>query len=223
MSLRPTTLVRALPARSFSSSARAQLPGRITRRITRDRNPNRGISPVNRKPHADKPMLAEKYGLPKPVSADKLTKVETDPDHGLWGFFREHRNALSTPEQEFSHGRSWAVEELRGKSWDDLHKLWWACVKERNIIATQFQEHQRMKPGYGDHELQERDNVVKVTMRGIKHVLTERYYAWEEAKVLSKDDPEINLSGQGPLYSPKSAFEDAPEVEKPALAAEQKA
>jgi hypothetical protein len=49
-------------------------------------------------------MLAEKYGLPKPVSADKLTKVETDPNHGLWGFFRDHRNALSTPEQEFSHG-----------------------------------------------------------------------------------------------------------------------
>jgi large subunit ribosomal protein L47 len=64
-----------------------------------------------------------------------------------------------------------------------------------------------MQPGYGDHELQDRDNVVKATMRGIKHVLTERYYAWEEAKVLSKDDPEINLSGQGPLYSPKSAFE----------------
>lgn len=64
-----------------------------------------------------------------------------------------------------------------------------------------------MQPGYGDHELQDRDNVVKATMRGIKHALTERYYAWEEARELSKHDPEIDLSGQGPLYSPKSSFE----------------
>lgn len=57
-------------------------------------------------------------------------------------------------------GRPWAIQELREKSWEDLHKLWWACVKERNRIATSNMERQRLKAGFGDHEANERDRVV---------------------------------------------------------------
>ena len=32
---------------------------------------------------------------------------------------------------------------------------------------------------------------VRNTQRSIKHALTERWYAWEEAKKLSRSDPEI--------------------------------
>lgn len=47
-------------------------------------------------------------------------------------------------------------------------------------------------------------------MKAIKHVLTERYYAWEDAVKLAKDDPEINMSGKGQMYSPSSYYEDEP-------------
>lgn len=57
-------------------------------------------------------------------------------------------------------GRSWAITELRDKSWDDLHKLWWVCIKERNRIATSNMERDRLKAGYGEHEAESRDKTV---------------------------------------------------------------
>lgn len=57
-------------------------------------------------------------------------------------------------------GRSWSIQELREKSWDDLHSLWWVCVKERNRIATSDMERKRLKAGYGEWESAERDRVV---------------------------------------------------------------
>jgi hypothetical protein len=57
-------------------------------------------------------------------------------------------------------GRSWSIQELREKSWEDLHALWWVCVKERNRIATSNLERQRMKAGYGEWESTERERAV---------------------------------------------------------------
>jgi large subunit ribosomal protein L47 len=39
-------------------------------------------------------------------------------------------------------------------------------------------------------------------MKAIKFALTERYYAWEDAVKLAKIDPEVDLSGNGPAYTP---------------------
>ena len=44
-------------------------------------------------------------------------------------------------------------------------------------------------------------------MRGIKHVLTERFYAWEDAIKLAESDPEIDLSGKGPAFTPSQYLE----------------
>lgn len=96
-----------------------------------------------------------------PVLNPKLkSKVEVDEDHGLWGFFNKERRLLATPEEDLAHGRAWTVQELRQKSWDDLHSLWWICVKERNRIATEKRERQRIQAGYGDFEADDRDQTV---------------------------------------------------------------
>jgi hypothetical protein len=45
-------------------------------------------------------------------------------------------------------------------------------------------------------------------MRGIKQTLTERYYSWKEAEELVKTDPEFDLSGNGPVWTPVDFVEE---------------
>ncbi|KAI9843102.1 MAG: 54S ribosomal protein L4 mitochondrial [Thelocarpon superellum] len=190
----PNVIRSTAPRSSFSTSHSHALP--------RDRSRGRGVSAVNRT-GPRQPLSVSKEPLPKPVlDPAKRSQVPVDPDHGLWHFFNEARMTLSTPEQDYAHGRPWTVEELRNKSWEDLHRLWWVCVKERNRLATEAFERQRVQAGYGDYEAKRRDTTVRRTQRAIKHVLTERYYAWDEARRAARSDPEIDLSGQGPAYRP---------------------
>jgi hypothetical protein len=99
--------------------------------------------------------------LPKPVLDPlKRSKVEVDEDHGLWDFFHSKEKPMNTPEEDGDHGRPWCAEELRGKSWEDLHALWWVCAKERNRIATEAYERKRLEAGYGESESEKRDSHV---------------------------------------------------------------
>ncbi|KAF2092317.1 MRP-L47-domain-containing protein, partial [Saccharata proteae CBS 121410] len=150
----------------------------------RDGNPNRGVSAVRRTGLNKRQTLSVlKEKLPQPVHPDDLPdelKIETDPNHGLWGFFKD-KKLLTTPKEEFAFGRAWSEVELRRKSWDDLHKLWWVCVKERNRIATVTHERQRLRAGYGEYEALERDATVHETQKNIRTVLLQRYYAFERS------------------------------------------
>lgn len=51
---------------------------------------------------------------------------------------------------------------------------------------------------------------VKVTQRGIKHVLTERWYAWEDARKIAARDPEVNLAPEEgeSAYNPREYEQD---------------
>lgn len=51
-------------------------------------------------------------------------------------------------------------------------------------------------------------------MKSIRHVLTERYYLWEDAVKLAKEDPEINLSGTGQVYTPQEFLMEDDHVEE---------
>lgn len=73
---------------------------------------------------------------------------------------RQGHELMSHQGTERVSGRPWVVEELRHKSWEDLHSLWWVCCKERNILATQEYERQRLKAGFGDAEMIDRDRAV---------------------------------------------------------------
>ncbi|KAI9720196.1 MAG: hypothetical protein M1812_003014 [Candelaria pacifica] len=157
---------------------------------TRDYNRNRGVSAL-RRTGPRHPLSVSNEPLPRPVlDPKKRSKVQVDENHGLWQFFKG-KKALSTPEDIAEHGRPWVVEELRNKSWEDLHSLWWICAKERNWLATQIYERQRLKAGYGEAEEVERAKAVRTTQRTIKHVLTERQYAWENARELASQNPDI--------------------------------
>lgn len=61
-----------------------------------------------------------------------------------------------------------------------------------------------------------------MTQRAIKQVLTERYYSWQQAEFLAKDDPEIDLSGNGPVYNPMEFEEEAEFPEEESLQSEVK-
>ena len=46
-----------------------------------------------------------KHPLPQPVlDPKKRSKVTVDDNHGLWGFFRLDKKALSTPEETSAFG-----------------------------------------------------------------------------------------------------------------------
>lgn len=154
----PTFLVPSLRASTqqsspFTSSSSSAYP--------RDMNRDRGVSSMRRSGPRQH-LSVSKTDLPKPVlDASKRAKVEVDPEHGLWGFFHSPDKPMSTPEEDAGHGRAWCVEELRAKSWEDLHSLWWVCCMERNRIATEAFERGRLEAGYGDHEARNRDLTVR--------------------------------------------------------------
>ncbi|KAF2113485.1 54S ribosomal protein L4, mitochondrial [Lophiotrema nucula] len=170
-----------------------------------DNNKNRGVSILRHTGLRPRQKLSVRLkDLPKPRS--QRESVEGAPNHGLYGFFKD-KKLLQYPKDERSHGKSWTIFQLRNKSWDDLHVLWWVCVKERNRLATQILEHQRIEAGYGATEYENRDKTVQETMKAIHDALLERQYAWEDAYQLARDDPQINLSGDGPVYDESATID----------------
>ncbi|EDV23829.1 39S ribosomal protein L47, mitochondrial [Trichoplax sp. H2] len=80
-------------------------------------------------------------------------------------------------------GRSWRASELRVKSFEDLLKLWYVLLKEKNMLLTLQHEARRQRvPMPGPERLIK----VNKSMARIRHVLRERETAREKIRPASK-------------------------------------
>ncbi|KAL8188057.1 UNVERIFIED_CONTAM: hypothetical protein K2H54_060616 [Gekko kuhli] len=90
------------------------------------------------------------------------------PLKGLEEFFDDPKNWGET---EIKSGDSWTVEQLRGKSSEDLHKLWYVLLKERNMLLTLEQESKRQRLPMPSPERLEK---VETSMERMDQVVQER-------------------------------------------------
>ena len=107
---------------------------------------------------------------PTPCARALWTTPVTRVSHGLDAFVDANRDAKTNV------GRGWLASELRKKSHEDLHALWHALVRERNMLLT---EKHLAKVNREPMRAPQRMRSVRRSMARIKLVLTER--AIEEA------------------------------------------
>ena len=108
------------PAQRNAFSTTLPVNDRKKKRV--DGNAHRGESALRRT--GPKTFLEmSKMPLPQPVlNPERRSKVETDPDHGLWGFFNRDKQALSTPTADNAHGinmsrpPNWKLAECRTRA-----------------------------------------------------------------------------------------------------------
>ncbi|KAK4437175.1 39S ribosomal protein L47, mitochondrial [Sesamum alatum] len=103
------------------------------------------------------------------ASAAAAAGASTIQRNPLEEFFEADRNP--DDEKPVVYGRSWKASELRLKSWDDLNKLWYVLLKEKNMLMTQRQMLHAQNLRFPNPE---RLPKVRKSMCRIKHVLTER-------------------------------------------------
>ncbi|KAF9967191.1 54S ribosomal protein L4 mitochondrial [Mortierella alpina] len=102
---------------------------------------------------------------------------------GVEEFFE---NGKSIPTEKSWTGRAWRASELRIKSFDDLHKLWYVLLKERNVLAAQKEEARRFHISKQYFSNKGRQIKCQKSMARIKFVLNERRLAWVEATKLQR-------------------------------------
>eukprot|EP00537_Pseudo-nitzschia_pungens_P011106 CAMPEP_0172386640 /NCGR_PEP_ID=MMETSP1061-20121228/4113_1 /TAXON_ID=37318 /ORGANISM="Pseudo-nitzschia pungens, Strain cf. pungens" /LENGTH=228 /DNA_ID=CAMNT_0013116045 /DNA_START=139 /DNA_END=825 /DNA_ORIENTATION=+ len=106
-------------------------------------------------------------------------------------------------------GRQWSVKELRRKSYEDLHRLWYVLYKEKNMLLTERQLSRRRQlifpqPG--------RFQKVQKSMGAIRQVLGERKRETVAAHLARQQEkePESELAKQMTAESETQVtYEDA--------------
>ncbi|KAF9013282.1 mitochondrial 39-S ribosomal protein L47 (MRP-L47)-domain-containing protein [Cyathus striatus] len=121
------------------------------------------------------------------------SKVPVREDHGLYGIDGE--DAYETVEepqyQQSVSGRAWKASELRLKSFQDLHTLWYVTLRERNLLATQKEEARRMGVMSSQFYVSRaRLEACRKTMAHIKAVINERRLAYLKAVELAEKEVE---------------------------------
>lgn len=97
-----------------------------------------------------------------------------DVNKKLMEFFDVKKNF---GENEVKHGRSWTLDELRIKSNQDLHQLWFVLLKEKNMLLTMEHEAKELHRLFPSPE---RIDKVKESMERLETVVRERNRAYFE-------------------------------------------
>ncbi|KAH3685360.1 hypothetical protein WICPIJ_003645 [Wickerhamomyces pijperi] len=117
----------------------------------------------------------------KPPIAPTAKNLKVSDDHPLWQFFH-NKKFLRKYDELDTVGRPWSIPELRRKNFNDLHSIWYACLRERNSLAREVQvlSAEAIQP---DRNFMEQSDKIRETMWRIRHVLSERYHQQENARV----------------------------------------
>ena len=81
-------------------------------------------------------------------------------------------------------GRQWHKDDLRTKSNEDLHKLWYVLLKERNMLMTMEHAYKQAVERYPNPE---RLDKVEESMENIEYVVRERNRAYFEVRTYYSD------------------------------------
>jgi len=137
-----------------------------------------------------------------PAPSLKKGRIPVREDHGLYAFFRRKEGddltgdanyeVVETPEKnQHLTGRGWRASELRLKSFQDLHTLWYVLLRERNLLATQREEARRMGVDNSDSQVSlEKVHHCRKSMARIKAVINERRLAYEGAVKIAEQQVE---------------------------------
>lgn len=153
--------------RSFHSAAVC-----LGRKSAKTKKP---VGPPKFKPTG--PALTIKAPIPP---AAKNIKVKDD--HPLWQFFSQKKYWRKFSELDQT-GRPWTIPELRRKSFNDLHSLWYNCLKERNVLARE-QHLLNTENEQPDSPYMRLSDEIRETMWRIRHVLSERHHAYDRSQEL---------------------------------------
>lgn len=144
---------------------RTQALGGVVARLTR----------LTLTPQQPRPTVLTSFLTAKTQSrlTSACSLLHTSSSHrDLMQFFDDKKNWGET---EVKVGRAWKIEELRIKSNEDLHKLWFVLLKEKNMLLTM--EH-ACEEEYQVFPNPERIDKVEESMKHIEDVVKERNRAY---------------------------------------------
>ncbi|GAA5901840.1 hypothetical protein JCM6882_008686 [Rhodosporidiobolus microsporus] len=129
-------------------------------------------------------------------------QADTNTDsHPLWRFFHDQQS-LEVPDKRLDNSsRSWTSLELRRKSFEELHQLWYVLLRERNVLLTQREEARRLRVDLGGFgAVPDKLRLCQKSMARIKQVLSERRHAaLHAAEILRAEgqaDAALQLEGE---------------------------
>ena len=129
--------------------------------------------------HSSAPPLVRfnKLKLRAPITP-RAKNLKVRDDHPLWQFFSDKR--FMRPLSELDNmGRAWTIQELRRKSFEDLHALWYVCLRERNILLRESQIYKTWNADFSDQDkFRQTPDEIHNTMWRIRHVLSERDHSY---------------------------------------------
>lgn len=145
----------------------------------------------------------------KPPIPPTAKNLSVSDDHPLWQFFHDKQFMRQFSDLDTA-GRPWTIPELRRKSFNDLHSLWYSCLKERNTLARE-QHLLDVDIEQPDSPFLKLSDNVRETMWRIRHVLSERQHAYDKVQ---SELPEHKLEF---LTEFKEKFVSAPKEEEAEL------